>query len=56
MSDYRIKYDIITNNIKCQFGLHHCDGLVETIKMDISFDNFGVQMHKILKEQNNMGC
>jgi hypothetical protein len=37
MSNYRIKYSIITNNIKFQFGLHHCDGLVETIEMDILF-------------------
>jgi hypothetical protein len=37
MSNYRIKYGIITNNLKCQFELHHCDGLVEMIEMDISF-------------------
>jgi hypothetical protein len=40
MSNYRIKYGIITNNIKCQIGLHHCDGIVKTIEMDISFNNF----------------
>jgi hypothetical protein len=56
MSNYRIKHGIITNNLKCQFGLHHCDGLVETIEMDISFDNFGVWMQKILKGQFVMGC
>jgi hypothetical protein len=56
MSNYGIKYIIITNSIKCQFGLHHCDGLVETIEMDISFDNFGVRMQKILKEQIILGC
>jgi hypothetical protein len=46
MSNYRIKYGIITNNIKCQFGLHHYGGLVEMMEMDISFDNFGVRMKK----------
>jgi hypothetical protein len=35
--------------------LHHCDGLVKTIEIDISFDNFGVWMQKILKGQNIMG-
>jgi hypothetical protein len=34
MSNYGIKYIINTNNLKCQFGVHHCDGLVETIKID----------------------
>jgi hypothetical protein len=47
---------IITNNLKCQSGLHHCDKLVETIEMDISFDNFGVRMQEILKEQFILGC
>jgi hypothetical protein len=28
---------IIINILKCQIGLHHCDGLVEMIKTDISF-------------------
>jgi hypothetical protein len=51
MRNYRIKYGIITNKLKFQFGLHHCDGLIEMIEMDISFDNFGVWMQKILKEQ-----
>jgi hypothetical protein len=37
MCNYGIKYIIITNNLKFQFGLHHCDGLVETIEMDILF-------------------
>jgi hypothetical protein len=46
MSEYGIKYIIITNNIKCQFGLDHCDGLVGTIKMDILFAYIGVRMHK----------
>jgi hypothetical protein len=40
MSNYRIKYGIVTNNIKCQIGLNHCDGIVKTIEMDISFNNF----------------
>jgi hypothetical protein len=48
MINYGIKYAIITNNLECQFGLHHCDGLVETIEMNLSFDNFGVGMQKIL--------
>jgi hypothetical protein len=48
MINYGIKYGIITNNLECQFGLHHCDGLVETIEMNLSFDNFGVGMQKIL--------
>jgi hypothetical protein len=26
---------MITNSHKCQIGLHHRDGLIETIKMDI---------------------
>jgi hypothetical protein len=51
MSNYRIKYGIITNNIKCQFGLHHCYGLVETIGIDILFVCIGVQMKKIRKGQ-----
>jgi hypothetical protein len=50
MSNYRIEYGIVTNNIKCQFGLHHYDRLVDKIKMDISFDNFGVRMEKILNK------
>jgi hypothetical protein len=37
MSNYRIKYGIIQNNLKYQFGLRRCDGLVQTIEMDISF-------------------
>jgi hypothetical protein len=37
MSNYGIKYIIITHRLKCQFGLYHCDGLVKTIEMDISF-------------------
>jgi hypothetical protein len=56
MSDYRIKYDIITNNLKCQSGLYHCDELIETIKLDILFINFGAHMKKILEEENHMGC
>jgi hypothetical protein len=47
MSNYGIKYTIITNNLNCHFGLYHCDGLVETIEMDISFACFGVRMEKI---------
>jgi hypothetical protein len=35
MSNYGIKYIMITNSHKCQVGLHHRDGLIETIKMDI---------------------
>jgi hypothetical protein len=56
MSNYRIKYGIITNNLKYQFGLHHCDGLDETIETDISFACFGVRMTKIMKRQNIMRC
>jgi hypothetical protein len=44
MSNYRMKCGIITNNIKCQFGLHHCDGLIKMIEMDISFAYTGVRM------------
>jgi hypothetical protein len=47
MKNYRLKYGIIIKNLKCQFALHHCDGLVEAIEMDISFDNFGARMQKI---------
>jgi hypothetical protein len=56
MSNYDIKYVIITNNIKCQFALLHCNGLVETIQMDISYDNFGVRMQKILKKHYITRC
>jgi hypothetical protein len=51
MSNYRIKYGIITNNLKWKFGLCHCDGLVETIEMDISFAYNGVRMHEIWERQ-----
>jgi hypothetical protein len=44
MSNYRIKYIIITNSIKYQLGLCHCDGLVETIKLDILFIYFGAHI------------
>jgi hypothetical protein len=47
MSHYRIQYSIITNNIKIQLELHHCDGLVETIEMDISFAYIGVPTMKM---------
>jgi hypothetical protein len=47
MSNYRIQYGIITNNLICQFELCHCDGLVKMIKMDILFTYIGVCMHKI---------
>jgi hypothetical protein len=40
-------YGIIINNLKCQIGLHHCDGLVETIEMDISFAYIGARMREI---------
>jgi hypothetical protein len=52
MSNYKIKYGIITNYDKCKFGLHNCDGLVEAIEMDISFAYFGVRMKKIGKGQD----
>jgi hypothetical protein len=55
MSNYRIKYGIITNNIKCQFGLH-CDGLVKTIKIDMSFAYFGDWMRKISKRKIIRRC
>jgi hypothetical protein len=48
MSNYRIKYGIITNNLKCQFRRHRCDRLVETIKMNILLDYFGAWVEKIL--------
>jgi hypothetical protein len=51
MSNYGIKYIIIINSHKCQFRLHHCDGLVEMIKMDILFSCIGVAMQKIFKRQ-----
>jgi hypothetical protein len=53
MRNYRIKYGIITNNIKCQFGLHHCDGLVEMIEMDILFVCMGGSMMEMWKRQNS---
>jgi hypothetical protein len=37
----------ITNNLKCQFGPDHCNGLVKMIKTDILFAYFGAQMKKI---------
>jgi hypothetical protein len=49
MSNYRIKYDITTNNIKCQFELHHCNGLSEMIEMAILFVCIGVRKKKIEK-------
>jgi hypothetical protein len=33
--------------------VRHCDGLVEMIKMDISFDYFGDRTRKVLERQNN---
>jgi hypothetical protein len=56
MSNYGIKHIIITNRLKCQFGIHHCDGLVETIEMDISFAYFGARVQKILNGENNAKC
>jgi hypothetical protein len=53
-SRYDIKYIIITNSLKCQFGLHHCNGPVETTKMEILFVCIGVRM-KSIKRQNNIG-
>jgi hypothetical protein len=47
MSNYRVKYDIITNNLKCQDGLLHCDRLVKMIETDILFAYFRVWMQKI---------
>jgi hypothetical protein len=38
------------------FGLHHCNGIVEAIEMDISFVYFGVRMKKILNAQEIIGC
>jgi hypothetical protein len=55
MRNYRIKYGIITSNLKCQFGLHHCDEFVELIETDILFVNFGDRMENILNIQNNKG-
>jgi hypothetical protein len=52
MSKYGIKYIIIPNNLKCKDRLHHCDGLVETIEMDILFVCIGVRMKKIGKGQD----
>jgi hypothetical protein len=47
MSNYGIKYIIITNSLKCQFGMHHCDGLVKKIKMDILFAYIRVCVREI---------
>jgi hypothetical protein len=55
MSNYRRKYGIITNNLKWQYVLSHCNRLVEMIEMDISFVYFGVRMQKILNAQKIMG-
>jgi hypothetical protein len=52
MSNYKIKYGIVTNNSKFQFRLHHCDGLVEMIKLDILFIYFGAHMKKISEVEN----
>jgi hypothetical protein len=41
------RFGIIINNLKCQIGLHYCNGLVETIEMDISFAYFGVRTKEI---------
>jgi hypothetical protein len=51
MSNYRIKYGIIQNNLKYQFGLLHYDGLVKTIEVDISFAYFGVWMKRYEKDK-----
>jgi hypothetical protein len=53
MSNYGIKYIMITYSLKCKDRLHHCDGLVETIQMDISFAYFGARVQKILNAENN---
>jgi hypothetical protein len=49
MSNYGIKYIIIANNLKCQFGLHRCDRLVDTIKMNILLDYFEAEVENIFK-------
>jgi hypothetical protein len=41
------RYGIIINNLKCQIGLHHCNRLVETIEMDISFAYIRARMREI---------
>jgi hypothetical protein len=41
------RYGLIIKNPKCQIDLHHCNGLVETIEMDISFAYIGVRMREI---------
>jgi hypothetical protein len=51
MSNYGIKYIIITNSLKCQNELHHSDELVETIETDILLGHFGVRMQKISNRQ-----
>jgi hypothetical protein len=51
MSNYGIKYIIITNSLKCQNGLHHCDELVKAIEMDILLGYIGVRMQKISNRQ-----
>jgi hypothetical protein len=43
------RYGIIINNLKCQIDLHHCDGLVETIEMDISFAYIRARMRYMHK-------
>jgi hypothetical protein len=52
MSNYRIRNGFITNNLKCQFGMHLCDGFIEKIEMDISLAYFGVRMKTIGKGQD----
>jgi hypothetical protein len=49
VSNYGIKYNIITNSLECQFGLCHYDVFVETVEMDISFAYFGVSMKEMDK-------
>jgi hypothetical protein len=51
MSNYKIKCGMITNNIKCRFGLQYCDGHVKAIETDILLGYFEVQMQKISNRQ-----
>jgi hypothetical protein len=37
----------IVNNLKCQIGLHHYDGLDKTIETDISFAYIRAQMREM---------
>jgi hypothetical protein len=41
------RYGIIINNLKCHIGLHHCNRLIETIEMEISFTYIRARIREI---------